>query len=325
VQDCPATPSVTDPLPAPLDERFLALRADLDAKVPAKQLDRNLLVGTWNLRAFGGLTDKWRSEEGDEPVRDLFDVRCIAEVLSRFDVIAIQEVRGNLTALQTLLQALGPNWATTMTDVTRGKAGNNERMAFAFDLRRVRASGLAGELVVAIETGTSLSPTGLGKQFARTPYAVSYAADRVQLTLVTLHVLYGEEAARADELREIAGWLSGWAKQEREWHQNLIALGDFNIDRRGDPLFDAFTSTGIQPAPQLNDVPRTIFGDPGDNKFYDQIAWFVDKARGPVLTLDGVSAGSYDFVPLLQGELTKTELSWKISDHYPLWVEFSVR
>jgi endonuclease/exonuclease/phosphatase family metal-dependent hydrolase len=318
-------PGVTDQLPPPLAEQFLALRAALDAAIPAKQLDRNLLVATWNLRAFGGLTAKWRSEEGDEPVRDLFDVRCIAEIASRFDVIAIQEVRGNLTALQTLLAALGPNWATIMTDVTRGKAGNNERMAFAFDLRRVRPSGLAGELVVAIETGTSLAPAGLDRQFARTPYAVSFAADRIQLTLVTLHVLYGKETARAEELREIAEWLARWAREERHWNQNLIALGDFNIDRRGDPLFDAFTSTGIEPARGLNDVPRTIFGDPGAAKFYDQIAWFVDDHDGPVLALDSSAAGSFDFVPLLRGELTKTALSWRLSDHYPLWVEFSVR
>ena len=320
-----ATPSVTDPLPAQLAERFLGLRAALDAEIPAKQLDRNLLVGTWNLRALGGLTDKWRSEEADEPIRDLFDVRCLAEIVSRFDVVAVQEVRGNLTALQTLLSALGPNWATIMTDVTRGKAGNNERMAFAFDLRRVRPSGLAGELVVAIETGTSVSATGLGKQFARTPYAVSFAFDRFQLTLVTLHVLFGKEEARADELREIAAWLARWAKEERHWNQNLIALGDFNIDRRGDPLFDAFTSTGIEPAPQLNDVPRTIFGDSGAAKFYDQIAWFVDEHEGPVLSLHATAAGGFDFVPRLLGDLTKTALSWRISDHYPLWVEFSVR
>jgi endonuclease/exonuclease/phosphatase family metal-dependent hydrolase len=293
--------------------------------VPAKQLDRNLLVGTWNLRAFGGLTEKWRSEAGDEPIRDLFDLRCVAEVVSRFDVVAIQEVRGNLTALQTLLAALGPNWATIMTDVTRGKAGNNERMAFAFDLRRVRPSGLAGELVVAIESGTSVTASGLDRQFARTPYAVSFAADRLQLTLVTLHVLYGEETARAGELREIAAWLARWAVEESHWNQNLIALGDFNIDRRGDPLFDAFTSSGIEPAPALNDVPRTIFGDPGESKFYDQIAWFVEEERGPVLTLQTTAAGSFDFVPLLQGALSKTTLSWKVSDHYPLWTEFSVR
>jgi endonuclease/exonuclease/phosphatase family metal-dependent hydrolase len=234
-------------------------------------------------------------------------------------------VRGNLTGLQTVLSALGPNWATIMTDVTRGKAGNNERMAFLFDLRRARPSGLAGELVVAIETATSVTASGLDRQFARTPYAVSFAADRIQLTLVTLHVLYGEESARAAELREIAAWLARWARDERHWNQNLIALGDFNIDRRGDPLFDAFTSTGIRPAPELNDVPRTIFGDSGDAKFYDQIAWFVEKGRGPVLTLTSTAAGSFDFVPILIGELEKTALSWKLSDHYPLWAEFSVR
>jgi endonuclease/exonuclease/phosphatase family metal-dependent hydrolase len=282
-------------------------------------------VGTWNLRALSDVTDKWRSEKGDEPQRDVFDIRCIAEIVSRFDVVAIQEVRGNLTALQTLLTALGPNWATIMTDVTRGKAGNNERMAFAFDLRRARPSGLAGELVVAIESGTSVTASGLDRQFARTPYAVSFAADRIQLTLVTLHVLFGEEAERAGELREIAAWLARWAREELHWNQNLIALGDFNIDRRGDPLFEAFTSSGIEPAPQLNDAPRTIFGESGEKKFYDQIAWFTDEKRGPVLTLQVSSAHWFDFVPLLKGSLSDLGLSWKISDHFPLWVEFSVR
>ena len=318
-------PSVTDPPPVPLDTKLLELRTALDAEIPAKQLDRNLLVATWNLRAFGDVTDKWRAEQGDEPRRDLFDVRCIAEVVSRFDVVGIQEIRGNLTALQTLVAALGPNWATIMTDVTRGKAGNNERMAFAFDVRRVKPSGLAGELVVAIETATTVAPKTLDRQFARTPYAVSFAAEGTQLTLVTLHVLYGKEPQRAEELVEIARWLSGWAKHEASWNQNLIALGDFNIDRRGDPLFDAFTSTGIRPAPELNDVPRTIFGDVAEAKFYDQIAWFVEKGKGPVLTLTSTAAGSFDFVPILIGDLDKTALSWKISDHYPLWTEFSVR
>jgi endonuclease/exonuclease/phosphatase (EEP) superfamily protein YafD len=212
-----------------------------------------------------------------------------------------------------------------MTDVTRGKAGNNERMAFVFDTRRVKPSGLAGELVVAIETETTVAPKTLDRQFARTPYAVSFAAEGTQLTLVTLHVLYGKEADRAQELVEIARWLAGWAKHEASWNQNLIALGDFNIDRRGDPLFDAFTSTGIRPAEGLNDVPRTIFGEPGDAKFYDQIAWFVEKGSGPVLNLTSTAAGHFDFVPHLRGELEKTALSWKISDHYPLWTEFSVR
>jgi endonuclease/exonuclease/phosphatase family metal-dependent hydrolase len=234
-------------------------------------------------------------------------------------------VKGNLTALQALLETLGPEWGAIMTDVTRGRAGNDERMAFVFDLRRVKPSGLAGELVVAIETGTSVEEGELARQFARTPYAVSFAAGATALTLVTLHVLYGEETERADELREIARWLAGWARHEQRWNQTLIALGDFNVDRRGDPLFEAFTSTGLEPAPGLDEVPRTIFGTGGEAKYYDQIAWFVDRAKGPVLGLEWLSSGSFDFVPLLQGSLTKTALSWKLSDHYPLWVEFSAR
>jgi hypothetical protein len=51
----------------------------------------------------------------------------------------------------------------------------------------------------------------------------------------------------------------------------------------------------------------------------------VEKGKGPVLTLTSTAAGSFEFVPILIGDLDKTALSWKISDHYPLWTEFSVR
>ena len=78
---------------------------------PPKALDRNLLIATWNLRAFGGLTEKWQAAQNDSPKRDLHALRCIAEIVSRFDVVAVQEVRANLKALRHLLKALGPNWA----------------------------------------------------------------------------------------------------------------------------------------------------------------------------------------------------------------------
>ena len=199
-------------------------------------------------------------------------------------------------------------------------------MLFVFDQRRVRPSGLAGELVVAIETDTPVEATELDQQFARTPYAVSFEAGERGFTLVTLHVLYGDAPAdRVDELKEIATWLAEWPKREKEWSENLLTLGDFNIDRRGDPLWDALTATGLTTPDALNEVPRTIFDEPQTAHFYDQIAWFEEDSTPSVLTLDFVSAGSFDFVPLLQGGLTRTALSWKVSDHYPLWVEFSVR
>jgi hypothetical protein len=43
-----------------------------------------------------------------------------------------------------------------------------------------------------------------------------------------------------------------------------------------------------------------------------------------VLNLDCTDGGSFDFVPELQGDRTLTQLSWHISDHYPLWAEFAI-
>ena len=292
--------------------------------IPTRQVDRNLLIATWNLRAFGQVTEKWRSEAGDSPRRDLFDVRCIAEIVSRFDVVAIQEARENLTALRQMLTVLGQAWGLIATDVTRGRAGNNERLVFVFDSRRVKPSGLAGELVVAIEEETAVTDAALDRQFARTPYAVSFTTGSREFTLVTLHVLWGDkEAERVPELREIATWLADWPNREETWSENLLTLGDFNVNRG--PLYDALTATGLTTPQALNEVPRTIFDSPSEQHFYDQIAWFEDNGNRSVLTLDFVSAGSFNFVDILKGGLTKTQLSWRISDHFPLWAAFSIR
>lgn len=60
-------PSITDPPPSEVQEDLDALRSYLDAHVPSKELDRNLLIATWNIRAFGGLTTKWQASALDTP------------------------------------------------------------------------------------------------------------------------------------------------------------------------------------------------------------------------------------------------------------------
>ena len=72
----------------------LAFLSDaLDSLVPSKQLDRNLLVASWNIRELGRTRRRnGRRTWGDSPLRNLADIHYIAEILSRFDVIAIQEV-----------------------------------------------------------------------------------------------------------------------------------------------------------------------------------------------------------------------------------------
>jgi hypothetical protein len=92
--------------------------------------DRNLLVATWNLRAFADLTDRWDAGPKDSPKRDWHAVACIAAVMGCFDVVAVQEVRRDLSALRFLLNRLGPDWRLLISDVTEGTAGNGERLTF---------------------------------------------------------------------------------------------------------------------------------------------------------------------------------------------------
>ena len=77
-------------------------------------------------------------------------------------------------------------------------------------------------------------------------------------------------------------------------------FGDFNIDRKDDALYKAFTSTGLTVPDELCGVPRTVFSDPKKpdlNHFFDQIAWFTGQKGIPELTLKFLKGGTFDFLP----------------------------
>jgi endonuclease/exonuclease/phosphatase family metal-dependent hydrolase len=321
------SPRITDPLPPDLALEVQAMSKVLDAQIPGKQLDRNLLIGTWNLREFGGVTPKWLSEKGDTPQRDMFSIRAIAEVVSRFDVMAIQEVQENIEALRMLIRALGHHWGLILTDAVKSQAGDRERLAFVFDARRVRPSGLACELVVPDEQlAQGVAPDALKQQFAKTPYGVAFRSESQTFILVTLHIKFGaagDPAARRPELKAIAKWMRDWADDTAdELNQNLMCLGDFNIDRKDDENFKAFTSEGLTVPDKLMGLPRTLPTTSNKPTFFDQIAWFTEDGRAK-LTLDySGEAGTFKWDDFLFTDLDRTAKSFRISDHYPLWCEF---
>lgn len=316
--------TIYDELPLEVAENLALLREDLDQKVPFKELDRNLLIATWNIRGFGDLTRKWMSDDKDSPRRDLHSIFCIAEILSRFDVIAVQEVKGKLRALRDTLKLLGDNWSMILTDTNKSDSGNDERMAYLFDTRRVQLSGLAGEIVIPNEWVKDPDKV-LREQFVRSPYAVSFRSGDKTFILVTVHIIYGKKSKdRINEIHGIASWLNDWAGDINAYDQNLIVLGDFNIDARGDVLDKTFLSEGLYVPEELQSLSRSIFDA---TKYYDQIAWFNDAdGKRPKLSLEFMGAGNYDFVPtaLNNRGLSKQKLSFMISDHYPLWANFRI-
>jgi endonuclease/exonuclease/phosphatase family metal-dependent hydrolase len=280
------------------------------------------------VRAFGDITPKWSSSKADSPKRNVADIAAIAEIVSRFDVCAIQETRESLLGLRTMMNRLGDDWSFTVTDVGDGGPANGERLAFVHHRPRVKSSGLAGELVFPEEWFGKVDRGMLKRQFARTPYAVSFAAGDEAFTLVTLHVLFGDSAVdRTPELSAIARWLGDRAHRGGDFNHNMLALGDFNIDRRDDPNWIAFTENGkgLTPPPELNFLSRTIFDDEKkDSTFFDQIAWFTRAGREQLTLRYNGSAGRFKWTDYVLEDMAKTPKSWHISDHYPLWCEFEL-
>ena len=308
-------------IPSTVITEVEALSAAVAAKVPSKQ-PKNLLIGSWNLRAFGNVTPKWSASGKDSPKRDWRAVSLIGALISHFDVVAVQELRRQTEALRFLLTVLGEDWRAIVSDVTEGDEGNDECLAFVYDSSRVQPSGLVGEIVLPSVVDDP------ARQFARTPYAASFVREGVEFILTTVHILWGKTAkSRIPELTSFAEWMRNWAERPSDWNQNLLVLGDFNVDRNDSPLYKALSSTGLFPPSELNGIPRTIFDDEKTKHFYDQIAWFSDLTNMDSV-LSGLRyqnvAGSFDFLPHAFSGMTKDKVSWRISDHYPLWIEFQL-
>ena len=73
------------------------LRRRIDsADIPPSQLDDTLNLATWNIREFG------------RRPRHEFAIHYIAEILNQFDLIALTEVRSDLSDLLAVMDILGP-------------------------------------------------------------------------------------------------------------------------------------------------------------------------------------------------------------------------
>src|SRR5215208_5169547 len=105
-------------------ERLLAMRQSL-SDVRSRKNDGSLLLATWNIRDFDSNYYKF----GHRLPETFF---YIAEIISAFDLVALQEINRDLSALNRVMEILGREWDYIVTDTTEGRGGNGERMAFVY-------------------------------------------------------------------------------------------------------------------------------------------------------------------------------------------------
>lgn len=329
---------------------LIRLRSQLDSIVPPKDSEDNLLLATFNIRDFG---KKNRRGWGNRLPESLF---YIAEVISRFDFIAIQEVN-ELKEWQEVMKILGSSWDYIATDETdRALGGNGERMVFAYDKRKVWFQNIAGEIVLPpkmLISGVSLEKKGdtviAGNQFKRTPFIASFQSGWFKFDICTVHIYYGASSGekldqRVEEIGKIAEYLSERADRALGVDRALILLGDFNINSPDHKTMTALTSNGFVIPESLKKNPTTKTG-----MHYDQIAFkekstvieyienSSDKNAGVVPLFDEVFSDNNfkEYKDIVSAttkgkkakddrELKKVYSEWRtyqFSDHYPMWVK----
>ncbi|ACL04278.1 Endonuclease/exonuclease/phosphatase [Desulfatibacillum aliphaticivorans] len=241
------------------------LRAQFDAvNFPGKKTSESLILGTWNIRNF----DDDRFNYGPRMEESFY---YIAEIMSRFDILAVQEICENLAPLDRLMHHLGYQYDYIVTDVTHsGLGGNRERLGFVYDKDKVKFKGVAGELVLPDKMLIS-EAADKGRQFARTPFGCQFQSGWFKFLFSTVHIYYGSAstksqayARRVEEIKAVAKYLSKEAKMS---DANQILVGDFNILEPGSKGFDALEKNGFT-------AVRNRMGSNRDRtKYYDQISF----------------------------------------------------
>lgn len=313
-------------------QNLLRLRESLRAEVPDRTVRDTLLLATWNIRDFG----MRRSARGQRLPECYY---YIAEILSAFDLVAIQEVGRDLAAFRKVKEILGPSWAYFIADTSGGLRFNPHRLGFLYDTRKVQFQDTAGQIVL------SEKELILGKyQFARPPYIAMFRSGWFEFILCGVHIYWGSTHGedlerRVAEIDLISKLMSRRAKRAES---NVILLGDFNIVNPEHETMEALIKYGFTIPPELL-KPSNVRG----THFYSQIAFLV-KENQLQLGSSNPPAGVFNFFnTVFREEDFKTYVKigdwadqesrgpsaerkykiWRtsqISDHFPLWVELKI-
>ncbi len=320
-------------------DNLLRLRTDLKAKIPEKSADKSLLLASWNIKEFGHLNDRI-------PESYFY----IAEVISMFDLVAIQEVKTRLDDLYKVMKLLGSRWKYIITDITEGKDGNRERFAYIYDTRKVQTSGLSGEIVL----WDKLTKNSAIKQLKRTPAITGFKAGWKSFAIINVHLHPGDDdddvAHRGAEIDLLLKALKEKERKNHLWNENLVILGDMNLYKDDGPLVDKFGNDGYIESASLQGLNTNVSNTQVyDRIFYKQNSFFeLNKdAHGNELAsvldvFDSVYRDdqwklykSYmkehkndpstlrdeaDFITYYQRYWKRSQLS----DHNPVWMEINI-
>lgn len=295
------------------------LREHKKARAIPKREQGKLLVATWNIANLGA------QQRRDQ------DLSIIAEIVSWFDIIAVQECRENFGHLFDIQKKLPKSYRIIMSDAS----GNNERMAFIYDSRKLTILEEVGEIAFPPAQFNSIKLPGISvpfNGFDRTPYLAAFSVGATSIMFANVHLYFGDEtpesmARRSLETFAVAKWADLRKNSPFSFTRELVALGDFNMPKRepSDPIYKALTKLGLELPEHSTQIASSI----SSSANYDQIAFFPETTRQHFTGQKGVFDFDAVIFPNLWQNGTNTKdfkayLRYYMSDHRPMWVQLSI-
>ena len=262
-------------------------------------------LASFNIQMFGDKKSSTRMRDGVDVMATL------AQIVSQFDLVAIQEVRGgNSVPVERLVQLINTSGARYTATVSPpiGRTSQTECYAFVWDETRVEMVRDSGYVVQDTADRMHREPMVASFRALAVPRA---GHDPFSFTLINAHTDPDEVTAMAtsNEINVLDDVFVRVRQYEydRLGEEDCILLGDLNVD-----------ADNLQELAMIPNV-FSIAGNTPTNtrrtKTYDHI--LIDGQMTREYT------GRFGVIDL-QSDLGLSETqALLVSDHMPLWAEFS--
>ncbi|MCV9934490.1 endonuclease/exonuclease/phosphatase family protein [Flavobacterium sp. LS1R47] len=245
-------------------------------------------VLSWNIENFG----KSKSEQ---------EINSIANTIKNHDIIAIQEVvagYGGSQAVARLVDELnrkGTKWDYAISNPTSSSAYKTERYAFLWKTNKVKLKGKPW-LEKQYE-----------KQIDREPYFATFEKDGKNFTIVNFHAITKSKQPET-EIKHFK-----FLPQQYP-NLNLIFVGDFNCPQ-SHTVFNPLKNMGYRPIleNQKTSLKQKCITNQCLASEFDNIFYHSSKIK---IINKGIIHFYKDYNSLKEAR--------KISDHIPIWMEFSL-
>jgi endonuclease/exonuclease/phosphatase family metal-dependent hydrolase len=258
---------------------------------PPRQSD-TIRVASWNIQVFG-----------ESKLQNPAVMEVIVRVLRNFDVVAIQEVRAQsqtvLPQLVTLLNSDGKSHYDYVIGPRLGRSDSKEQYAYVFDLASIEVD--RNQLYTIDDPDDLLHREPLVGWFRARGAPPQQA---FTFSLVNIHTDPDEVDRELDVLDDVFLAVQGDARRE----DDVILLGDLNVNDKH-----------LGQLGQLSGIAWLVSNTPTNTRRqaqYDNVIF--QRVATPEFTGRG---GVYDFLREFNLSL---EQALQVSDHLPIWAEFSV-